>query len=121
MATTQMDRFCVLAVLDGPSSRSDECVHSILGRGPEAEEREVVATAGEAGGDSSPIALDIDKFHEVFISEKSALDGRQIAGFDPARQLARQVLGQAIARSDTEATNRRVTEGSTHFGPAAVG
>ena len=47
---------------------AEGCVHGALGRGPEAEEREVVASASEAGGDPSPIALDIDEFHEVFIS-----------------------------------------------------
>jgi hypothetical protein len=47
---------------------AEGCVHGALGRGPEAEEREVVATASEAGGDPSAIALDIDEFHEVFIS-----------------------------------------------------
>jgi len=62
----------------------------------------------------------MDKFHEVFICEKGALDSRQVTGFDPSRQLACQVLGQAIAGSNTQATNRRIAEGSTHFGPTAV-
>jgi hypothetical protein len=48
-------------------SAACECARRVSGRVPEAEEREVIATTGEAGGDSSPIALDIDKFHEVFI------------------------------------------------------
>jgi hypothetical protein len=47
--------------------RSCECARSVSGRVPEAEERKVIATTGEAGGDPSPIALDIDKFHKVFI------------------------------------------------------
>lgn len=48
-------------------SAARECARSVSGRVPEAEEREVIATTGEAGGDPSPIALGIDKFHEVFI------------------------------------------------------
>lgn len=47
---------------------AEEFVRSVLGRRPEAEEREVVAAAGEAGGDSSPVALDVNKFYEIFIS-----------------------------------------------------
>src|SRR5581483_6073714 len=100
-------------------SAADEYVCSALGRGPEAEEREVVAAAGEAG-DPLPIGLYVNKFYEVFIRKESALDGSQLARSDSARQLTRQVLGQAIARSDTAAADRRVVEGITHVGPAAV-
>jgi hypothetical protein len=49
-------------------SAAEGCVRCVSGGGPETEQREVVATASEAGGDPSPIALDIDKFREVFIS-----------------------------------------------------